>query len=92
MDIVGMIAAWGLLAGLGIGVAMVFLASADFRLSAESQLLRFGVGGTLFMLAWSLASTHRASAQVEIGIGALVVASLVAGIVLSVSRRIKPGA
>ena len=92
MDIVGTIAVWGLLAGLGIGGAMAFLASADVRLSAESQLLRFGVGGTLFMLAWSLASTHRASAQVEIGIGALVVASLVAGIVLSIARRMKAGA
>ena len=78
--------------GLGIGVAMVFLSSANVRVSAESQLLPFGIGGTLFMLAWSVVSTDRASAQVEIGIGALVFASLVAGIVLSVSRRIKPGA
>jgi len=92
MAIVETIAVCGLLAGLGIGVAMVFLSSANVRLWAESQLLRFGAGGTLFMLAWSVVSTDRASAQVEIGIGALVFASLVAGIVLSIARRMKAGA
>jgi len=92
MGIVGTIAVCGLLAGLGIGVAMVFLSSANVRVSAESQLLPFGIGGTPFMLAWSVVSTDRASAQVETGIGALVVASLVAGIVLSIARRMKAGA
>lgn len=91
MDIVGIVALWGSMAGLVIGLAMAFFASPGFRAMAEGQLLRFGAGGMLFMLVWFLVSTGRASEQVEIGIGVLVLASLVAGIVLSIARRMKAG-
>ena len=92
MDVIGTIAVLGLMVGLATGVAILFIASTNSRLVAESQLLRFGAGGVLFMVAWSLVATDRASAQVEIGIGALVFSSLVAGIVLSIARRMKSGA
>ena len=63
MNIVGVITLCGLVVGLAIGLAMVFLSSIEFRTKAEGQLLRFGSGGTLFMLVWSLVSTGRAAVQ-----------------------------
>ena len=87
MDIVGPIALWGLVAGLAIGLAIVFFSAPDFRAKAESQLLRFGSGGTLFMLVWWVVFTGRASVQVEIGIGVIAFASLIAGAVLSIARK-----
>jgi hypothetical protein len=91
MDLVGIIALWGVVAGLVIGLAIVSFAPADFRAKAEGQLLRFGSGGTLFMLVWSAVSDGRASAHVEIGIGVIVFASLVAGVVLMIARKARAG-
>jgi hypothetical protein len=77
--------------GLALGLAVLFYASTDMRAKVQSQCLRFGSGGALFLVVWAFVSSDRALPAVEIAIGLIVGIALVGGVVLSVARRGQSG-
>jgi hypothetical protein len=87
MNVFGTIAIAGLVVGVIAGLAFLFAAGPQVRAKAEHEMLRFGTGGVLFMLVWFLFSSGGASAQVEIAIGVIATAPLIAGLVLWIARR-----
>lgn len=90
-EIIQPIAIGGLAAGVVIGLAVQFFASAAVRAKVQAECLRFGSGGALFLLVWWFAAPGSASAPAEIAIGVIVFASVVAGIVLWLAGRMKQG-
>jgi hypothetical protein len=86
-DVISAIGVWGLVAGVVAGLAFLFLATRELRTEAEQEMMRFGIGGTLFMLVWFSMSNRGAAAHIEIAIGIVAFAPLVASIVLRLSRR-----
>jgi hypothetical protein len=91
MEVLWIVAIGGVVGGLGLGLAVLFYSRADVRAKVQSQCLRFGSGGALFLAVWALIASGRAQAQVEIAIGLIVVIPLVAGVVLSVAGRGRSG-
>jgi hypothetical protein len=86
-DVISSIVIWGLVAGVVAGLALLFLTTREVRGKVEQEMLRFGIGGTLFMLVWFGMSNRGAAAHVEIAIGVIAVAPLVASLLLRVARR-----
>ena len=86
-DVIASIAIWGMVAGVVTGLALLFLAGREVRAKAEQEMMRFGIGGTLFMMVWFAMSNRGAAAHVEIAIGIVAFAPLVASVVLRVARR-----
>jgi hypothetical protein len=86
-NVIAAIAIWGMVTGIVTALALLFLAGREARTKAEQEMMRFGIGGTLFMIVWFAMSNRGAAAHVEIAIGIVAFAPLVASVVLRVARR-----